>query len=55
MAKVVEAVKKAVTKKPKVVEKVVEKTVTTCESCNGTGLLDVNNICVVCDGSGVVS
>ena len=52
MTKVVEAVKKAVTKKPKVVE---EETVTSCESCNGTGLLDVNNICVVCDGSGVVS
>jgi len=51
MTKVVEAVKKAVTKKPKVVE----ETVTTCEKCNGTGLLDVNNICVVCDGSGMVS
>jgi len=53
MGKVVEAVKKAVTKKPKVVD--VEVPVPTkCTECNGRGLLDADNLCVVCDGSGQV-
>lgn len=53
MGKVVEAVKKAVTKKPvkKVVEKLESKP---CIECKGTGLLDRENLCVVCDGSGSI-
>jgi DnaJ-class molecular chaperone len=53
MAKVVEAVKKAVTKKPKEVE--VKKVEVDCADCSGRGLLDAHNLCVVCDGSGKVT
>ena len=56
MGKVTEAVKKAVTKKPKVVDvEVVEDVVSdTCTACNGTGLLDADNLCTICDGNGKV-
>jgi len=57
MGRVTEAVKKAVTKKPKVVEEeIVEVSVPTkCTECNGRGLLDADNLCVVCDGSGQIT
>lgn len=45
--KLVEAVKASV-KKPAKKEVV-------CTGCNGRGLLDADNLCVVCDGSGKVT
>lgn len=42
--KLVEAVKKAVKTPAK------EKAV--CPDCKGSGLLDPNNLCTLCDGSG---
>lgn len=53
MAKAVTAIKKIVKKVAgkKEVVKVTKKKVT-CEACNGTGLLDAQNLCVMCDGSG---
>lgn len=52
------AVKKTVVKKKAVKEVEVEivevPVLTKCEACNGTGLLDPNNLCAICDGSGQI-
>lgn len=50
--KIVEEIKKAVTKKPKA-EKVIEPV--TCTLCDGRGLENDQTICHVCHGNGVVS
>lgn len=51
MAKILNAIKKPAKKVAvKEVKEVAE--VVTCEACNGTGLLDKDNLCALCDGSG---
>lgn len=58
MGKLLESLKKTVGKPTKVEKKEVKevkKKEVTCESCNGKGLLDADNLCVVCDGSGKVT
>ena len=54
MAKVVEKAKAAVKKvtAKKVAAKEEKVTHVTCDGCNGTGLIDRDNLCVICDGSG---
>jgi DnaJ-class molecular chaperone len=52
MAKVAAAVKKVVKKKAVKVEVKEVVLPTKCEGCKGSGLLDRDNLCVLCDGSG---